>query len=138
MQSHSTSHLGPWIQLQQPPAEVVAGVKVFQLEENAHRAAQAKRHVHRLQVAVREVGRQLRHTLGVVPDLLSLELYPKGNVVLPAGDHSQSSLPSIGTANFVLPADEHSESAPSADADNDAPEHSESVLPSLDSSPALS
>ena len=64
MQSHSTSHLGPWIQLQQPPAEVVAGVKVFQLEENAHRAAQAKRHVHRLQVAVREVGRQLRHTLG--------------------------------------------------------------------------
>ena len=78
-------HLLVRLQLQQSAAEGGAGVELLELEEDGHGGAQAERQVHALQVAVREVGGQLRGATRVVPDLPPLQLDAQRDVVVPAG-----------------------------------------------------
>ena len=55
------SHVGLGSELQQSPGEAAGGFIILQLEEEVERGPEGEHLVHRLQVAVGEVGRHLAH-----------------------------------------------------------------------------
>mmetsp|Transcript_25281 Transcript_25281/g.63301 ORF Transcript_25281/g.63301 Transcript_25281/m.63301 type:complete len:323 (-) Transcript_25281:2317-3285(-) len=75
-------HLDGRVELQQAPAESSSGVKVLELEEEGHGAAQRQAEVDGLQVGMREVRGELRLAVHIVLELLALDLDAKRRGVL--------------------------------------------------------